>query len=66
MLKPEDVTKMRNQFVSDFVNNADGSGIGGLDATTDFKEINLNPQTATDTQVKAFDNKVHEIVVELN
>lgn len=58
MLKPEDVTKMRNQFVSDFVNNADGSGIGGLDATTDFKEINLNPQTATDTQVKAFDNKV--------
>ena len=58
ILKPEDVAKMRDKFVQDFVNNADGSGIGGLDATTDFKEINLNPTTATDDQVKSFDTKV--------
>lgn len=58
LLKPEDVTKMRNQFVKDFVSNADGSGIGGLDATTDFKEINLNPTTATDEQLNIFNEKI--------
>lgn len=59
ILKAEDVKKMRDNFVTDFVNNADGSGIGGLDATTDFKEINLNPTTATDAQVNSFDKKVY-------
>lgn len=58
MLKPEDVAKMRNQFVKDFIENADGSGIGGLDATTDFNAINLNPQTATDGQVSRVDDEV--------
>lgn len=58
MLKPEDVTKMRNQFVKDFVENSDGNGIGGLDATTDFKEINLKPETATDKQIEIIDKKI--------
>ena len=58
MLNPVDVAKMRNQFVRDFIDNADGSGIGGLDATTDFKEVNINPQTATDGQVKRIDDEV--------
>lgn len=57
MLKPEDVKQMRNQFVKDFIGDSDGSGIGGLDATTDFKEVNLNPQTATDGQVERIDNE---------
>ena len=51
MLKPEDVKRTRDQFVNDFVNNSDGTGIAGLDATTDFKELNLNPVTASDGQV---------------
>lgn len=50
MLKPEDVTNMRNQFVKDFIDD-NGSGIGGLDATTDFKEVNINPKTASDGQI---------------
>lgn len=52
MLKPEDVKRTRDQFVNDFVNNSDGTGIAGLDATTDFKELNLNPVTASDGQVE--------------
>lgn len=58
MLKSEDVKKMRDQFVEDFVKDGDGSGIGGLDATTDFKPIELNPTTANDTQIKSIDSKL--------
>lgn len=58
ILKPEDVKTMRDQFVKDFVEDADGTGIGGLDATTDFKPIEIKPATATDTQVKSIDNKI--------
>ena len=58
MLKPADVKQMRDQFVEDFVKNADDSGIGGLDATTTFTPINLNPTTADDNQIKIFDDKI--------
>lgn len=56
MLSPKDVKKMRDQFVEDFINSSDG--LGGLDATTDFKEVNLNPVTATAEQVNSIDEKV--------
>ena len=58
MLKPEDVKKMRDQFVKDFVENADDSGIGGLDATTDFTPVKIEPTTASDGQIKSIDNKI--------
>lgn len=56
MLKPEDIKKTRDTFVNDFVSSE--SGIAGLDATTDFKEVNINPQTATDGQVNRVDDEV--------
>ena len=58
MLKPEDVKKMRDQFVKDFVDNADDSGIGGLDATTTFTPVNIEPKTADKDQVKSFDENI--------
>ena len=58
MLKPEDVKKMRDQFVEDFVKHNDNSGIGGLDATTTFTPIDINPKTADENQIKIYDNKV--------
>lgn len=58
MLKPEDVKKMRDQFVSDFVKQGDKSGIGGLDATTEFTPVTINPTTASDSQVKSIDDKL--------
>ena len=58
LLKPEDVKKMRDQFVDDFVNKANKSGIGGLDATTDFIPVKIEPATASDGQIKEIDNKV--------
>lgn len=59
MLKPEDVKKMRDQFVNDFIDyHKNKSGIGGLDATTDFTPVKIEPQTATEGQIKMFDEKV--------
>lgn len=58
LLKPEDVKKMRDQFVKDFIENADNSGIGGLDATTEFTPVKIEPTTASDNEVKNIDTKV--------
>ena len=59
MLKPEDVKKMRDQFVSDFVDSRKNrSGIGGLDATTEFIPVKIEPTTANESQMKSIDNKV--------
>lgn len=58
MLKAEDVKKMRDQFVEDFVRNGDKSGIGGLDATTDFTPVKIEPTTASESQLKIFDDKI--------
>lgn len=58
LLKPEDVKKMRDQFVDDFINKHNKSGIGGLDATTDFIPVKIEPATASDGQIKEIDNKV--------
>lgn len=58
LLKPEDVKKMRDQFVEDFVKNGDKSGIGGLDATTEFIPVKIEPTTASDSQVKSIDDKI--------
>lgn len=59
MLKPSDVKEMRDQFVNDFINyHRNKSGIGGLDATTDFIPVKIEPQTATSEQLKTFDEKV--------
>ena len=58
MLKPDDVKKMRDQFVKDFIDNNDKSGIGGLDATTEFTPVKIEPATATDGQIKSIDSKI--------
>lgn len=58
MLKSEDVKKMRDQFVRDFVDRGDKTGIGGLDATTEFIPVKIEPTTASDNQIKIFDDKI--------
>ena len=49
---------MRDQFVDDFVRNSNKSGIGGLDATTEFTPVKIEPTTADESQIKIFDNKI--------
>ena len=58
MLKPEDVKKMRDQFVDDFIKSSNKSGIGGLDATTEFTPVKIEPTTANENQIKIIDGKL--------
>lgn len=58
ILKPEDVKKMRDQFVEDFMDADNTTGIGGLDATTTFDPVELKPTVATAEQAKSIDNKI--------
>ncbi len=58
LLKPEDVKKMRDEFLKNFLDDSEGAGIGGLDATTDFKPITLDPKTASDEQIREINDKV--------
>lgn len=58
LLNPKDIKEMRDNFVKDFVEDADGTGIGGLDASHEFQAVNLNPVTASDSQINSIDKKV--------
>ena len=58
LLKPADVKKMRDDFVKDFIESSDGSGIGGLDASTEFTPVKLEPTTATAEQTNQIDDKI--------
>lgn len=58
LLKPSDVKEMRDEFVKSFIVDGDKSGIGGLDATTEFIPVKIEPATASDEQIKEIDNKV--------
>jgi len=58
MLKPSDVKAMRDQFVKDFIGESDGTGIGGVDATTEFTPVKLEPKTADESQINSIDRKL--------
>lgn len=60
LLKPKDVKEMRDEFLKNFLDDSDGAGIGGLDATTDFIPIKIEPTTASEAQIKEIDEKILE------
>lgn len=43
MLKDKDIKESRDNFVRDFINMGNGSGIAALDAKSEFQELNLTP-----------------------
>lgn len=47
MLSPKDRKEQKDQFVKDYMNIENEGGIASLDASQDFKEINLKPTTAS-------------------
>lgn len=47
MLSPDDAKKQKDRFVTDYMTMTNGSGIASLDATQDFKELNLTPHLAS-------------------
>ena len=59
MLSPDDIKKQKDQFVSDYMNISNAGGIASLDATQEFKEINLKPTTATAEEQAAYRERVY-------
>lgn len=60
MLKDEDIKRQRDNFVRDFINSENSNGIAGLDAKTEFKEVNIDPKTATAEQMQDIKNDILE------
>ena len=59
MLSPEDLKKQKETFVRDYMNLENEGGIASLDATQDFKEINLKPTTATAEEAEAYRERIY-------
>ena len=58
LLKPSDVKAMRDKFIENFMDADNKTGIGALDATTEFIPVKIEPTTANDTQIKEISDKV--------
>ena len=56
MLKPEDVKRMRDTFVNDFMNS--DSNIGALDSTMKFTPVDIKPTTASDGQLTNINDEI--------
>ena len=59
MLSPEDVKRQKEQFVQDYLNIENEGGIASLDATQEFKEINLKPTTASAEEQNAYRERIY-------
>ena len=59
MLSPEDLKKQKETFVKDYMNLENEGGIASLDATQEFKEINLKPTTASADEADNYKKRVY-------
>lgn len=59
MLSPEVLKKQKDDFVRDYMNIDNSGGIASLDATQEFKEINIKPTTASAEEQKAYTDRVY-------
>ena len=54
MLDPKDLKTMRDQFVKDYMDIANEGGVAAIDATQEFKAIEMNPTITNWSQMKEF------------
>jgi HK97 family phage portal protein len=59
MLSDEDRKKQKDNFVNDYLTMTNGSGIASLDATQEFKELNLTPQIANYKNIEELRNNIY-------
>ena len=60
MLDNKDIVKLRDNFVTDFVKSGNDVGIAAIDAKSEFIPVNLDPKTATDSQMKEIKDDILE------
>lgn len=59
MLSPDDLKKQKETFVRDYMNLENEGGIASLDATQEFKEINLKPTTASAEEADSYRERIY-------
>jgi len=59
MLAPEAVKKMKDDFVSDYMNLTNEGGIAAMDSTTEFTPITMSPLTANYEQLKEIRENIY-------
>ena len=59
MLKREDIQRMKEEFVSDYMNLNNEGGIASLDATQDFTPITMSPTITNAATIKEFREDVY-------
>jgi len=60
MLKPDDVKKVRDDFVTDFIDSENSTGIASIDASSTFTPIDLKPTTATSDQMTNLKGQIYD------
>lgn len=60
MLKPKDIKENKEQFERDFLGMKNKSGIAALDGKAKFQEINLNPITLDEAQLKRLNYNIFD------
>lgn len=60
MLKPEDIKKQRDAFVSDYMDVSNNGGIAALDAKAEYQELKNDPKMVDDKQMTTIEEKVYK------
>lgn len=58
MLKPEDIKKQTDQFVTDYMSISNNGGIAGIDAKADYIDLKSNPTMVSGDQMSLIEEKV--------
>lgn len=60
MLKPEDIRKERDRFVSEYMTINNDGGIAAIDAKADYQPLNSDPKLINGEQMALIEEKVHK------
>jgi HK97 family phage portal protein len=60
MLKPEDIKKQRDAFVTDYMDVTNNGGIAALDAKAEYQELKNDPKMVDDKQMGLIEEKVYK------
>lgn len=58
MLKPEDIKKQKDQFVTDYMSISNSGGVAATDSKADFTPLNSNPTMVSGEQMTLIEEKV--------
>lgn len=59
MMDPDDLKKIKDRFVEDYMDAEKGDGVGALDATTEFIQTNMSPTITSWETMKNFREDVY-------